>query len=225
MKERVVKISASLDCANYLTLLEDVRKLERGGVDMLHIDVMDGVFVPNFAIGTNLLKKLRPQTSLFFDVHLMVVNPEAHFSLFANLGADSLTFHAEGNPRLHHLVAAVKRLGKKVGVALSPATAPDFLRYLLPYLDLVLCMTVDPGFVGQEFVPEVIAKVAAVRKMSLEIGVEVDIAVDGGISEKTVPPLKRAGANVFIAGTSSIFSGREDLEVAAKRFRDFCENV
>ncbi|MEN3202918.1 MAG: ribulose-phosphate 3-epimerase [Atribacterota bacterium] len=222
---RDVKISASLDCANYLALLEDVRKLERGGVDMLHIDVMDGVFVPNFAIGTNLLRKLRPMTHLPFDVHLMVVNPEPHFSLFAQLGADYITFHAEGNARLHHLALAVRRLGKKVGIALNPATDPEFLSYLLPYVDLVLCMTVDPGFVGQKFVPEVVAKVRRVREIACELGVDVDVAVDGGISEETVPLLKEAGANVFVAGTSSIFSGKEDLEVAARRFGEFCRRT
>lgn len=222
---RDVKISASLDCANYLALLEDVRKLERAGVDMLHIDIMDGVFVPNFALGTNLLRKLRPVTRLPFDVHLMVVYPEAHFSLFAQLGADWITFHAEGNSRLHHLALAVKRLGKKVGIALNPATDPGFLRYLLPYVDLVLCMTVDPGFVGQKFIPEVVAKIRKVREIACELGVEVDIAVDGGISEETVPPLKEAGANVFVAGTSSIFSGKEDLETAARRFGEFCRNA
>lgn len=222
---RDVKISASLDCANYLTLLEDIRKLERGGVDMLHIDIMDGIFVPNFAIGTNLLRKLRPMTRLLFDVHLMVVNPEPHFSLFAQLGADCITFHAEGNARLHHLALAVRRLGKKVGIALNPATDPEFLSYLLPYVDLVLCMTVDPGFVGQKFVPEVVAKVRRVREIARELGVDVDIAVDGGISEETVPLLKEAGANVFVAGTSSIFSGKEDLEVAARRFGEFCRRA
>ncbi|MCS7242602.1 MAG: ribulose-phosphate 3-epimerase [Candidatus Caldatribacterium sp.] len=220
-----VKISASLDCANFLALLEDVRKLERGGVDMLHIDIMDGIFVPNFALGTNLLKKLRPVTRLPFDVHLMVVNPEPHFALFAQLGADWITFHAEGNARLHHLALAVKRLGKRVGIALNPATDPGFLRYLLPYVDLVLCMTVDPGFVGQKFIPEVVAKIRTVRDIAQELGVEVDIAVDGGISEETVPLLKKAGANIFVAGTSSIFSGKEDLEVAARRFGEFCRST
>lgn len=220
-----VKVAASLDCADYLALLEDVRKLERGGVDMLHIDIMDGVFVPNFAIGTNLLKKLRPVTRLPFDVHLMVVNPEPHLTLFAELGADCITFHAEGNSRLHHLTLAVKRLGKRVGIALNPATDPEFLRYLLPYVDQVLCMTVDPGFVGQKFIPEVIAKVRRVREMAQELGLSVDIAVDGGISEATVPPLKAAGATIFVAGTSSIFSGKEDLEVAARRFGEFCKSA
>ncbi len=220
-----VKVSASLDCADYLALLEEVRKLERGGADMLHIDIMDGVFVPNFAIGTNLLKRLRSQTSLFFDVHLMVANPEPHLSLFAELGADCITFHVETTSRLHHLVASVKRLGKKVGVALNPATSPEFLRYVLPYLDLVLCMTVDPGFVGQKFVPEVVAKVEQVHRLACELKVEVDIAVDGGISETTVPALKRAGANVFVAGTSSVFSGKEDIETAMRRFREFCERA
>lgn len=222
---RDVKISASLDCANYLALLEDVRKLERAGVDMLHIDIMDGIFVPNFALGTNLLKRLRPVTRLPFDVHLMVVHPEPHFPLFAQLGADWITFHAEGNARLHHLALAVKRLGKRVGIALNPATDPGFLRYLLPYVDLVLCMAVDPGFVGQKFIPEVVAKVRKVREMACELGVEVDIAVDGGISEETVPLLKGAGANIFVAGTSSIFSGKEDLEVAARRFGEFCRSA
>ncbi|MGQ9622328.1 MAG: ribulose-phosphate 3-epimerase [Candidatus Caldatribacteriaceae bacterium] len=224
-KDSRVKISASLDCADYLALLEEVKKLERGGADMLHIDIMDGVFVPNFAIGTNLLKRLRPQTSLLFDVHLMVVNPEPHLSLFAGLGADCITFHVETTSRLHHLVASVKRLGKRVGVALNPATGPEFLRYILPYLDLVLCMTVDPGFVGQKFVPEVVAKVEQVHCLACELGVEVDIAVDGGISETTVPLLKRAGANVFVAGTSSVFSGKEDIEVAMRHFREFCERA
>lgn len=219
-----VKISASLDCANYLALLDDVRKLERGGVDMLHIDIMDGVFVPNFALGTNLMRKLRPQTRLLFDVHLMVANPEPHIPLFANLGADIITFHVETTARLHQLVLLAKNLGKKVGVALSPATPHHGLSYLLPYLDMVLIMTVDPGFVGQKFIPEVVPKVKAVREMIDAMGLQIDIQVDGGIGEKTVPLLKQAGANVFVAGTSSVFSGKEDVEKAAREFKVFCQN-
>ena len=219
----MIKVSASLDCADYLHLGEEVKKLERAKIDMLHIDIMDGVFVPNFALGTNLLRKLRPATSLLFDVHLMVQSPEPFIPLFADLGADMITFHAEVDSRLHQLVDRVKKEGKKVGLALNPSTPPEFLSYLLPYLDLVLLMTVDPGFVGQKFIPEVVPKVQRVRKMIEEKGLNLDIAVDGGIGEKTVPLLKKAGANVFVAGTTSIFSGREDVEKAALEFKKFCE--
>lgn len=219
----MVKVSASLDCADYLRLEEEIKKLERAKIDMLHIDIMDGVFVPNFALGTNLLRKLRPATSLTFDVHLMVQNPETFIPLFADLGADIITFHAEVSPRLHYLVDMIKKEGKKAGLALNPSTPPEFLSYLLPYLDLVLLMTVDPGFVGQKFIPEAISKVEKVREMAEEKGLDLDIAVDGGIGENTVPPLKRAGANVFVAGTTSIFSGREDVEKAALEFKKFCE--
>ncbi|MDK2897448.1 MAG: ribulose-phosphate 3-epimerase [Candidatus Atribacteria bacterium] len=218
-----VKISASLDCANYLNLLHDIRQLEEGKVDMIHIDIMDGNFVPNFAVGTNLLRALRPLTSLFFDVHLMVQNPEPFIPIFAQLGADSITFHAEVTSRLHHLLSLVKKQGKKVGISLNPSTPPAFLEYLLPYLDMVLLMTVDPGFVGQKFVPEVIPKVGQVRAMMEKQGLDLDIEVDGGIGEKTVPLLKEKGANVFVGGTSSIFSGKEGVKEAALRFRRLCE--
>lgn len=217
-----IKVSASLDCANYMALLEDVRKLERGGVNMLHIDIMDGVFVPNFALGTNLIRKLRSETQLPFDVHLMVQNPEPHIPLFAQLGADIITFHVEASTRLHQMVQLAQKMGKKVGVALSPSTPPHVLSYLLPYLDMVLLMTVDPGFVGQSFIPEVIPKVGIVRKMVQDMNKLIDIQVDGGISEGTVPLLKKAGANVFVAGTSSIFSGKGDLEELARKFCKFC---
>ena len=218
-----VKITASLDCANYMNLLEDIRKLERGGVDMLHLDIMDGHFVPNFALGTNLLRTLRTETKLIFDVHLMTENPDQMIPLFSDLGADIITFHVETTSRLHQMTSLIKSFGKKVGLALNPSTSPSVLEYILPYVDMVLVMTVDPGFVGQKFVPEMVSKVDEVRSMIESLHLTVDIAVDGGIGEKTVPLLKKAGANVFVAGTSSIFSGKEDIVSAARNFRILCE--
>jgi len=223
MSNLPVKITASLDCANYMNLLADIRKLERGGVDMLHLDIMDGHFVPNYALGTNLLRKLRPETKLIFDIHLMTNNPDVMIPIFINLGADIITFHVETTSRLHQMVGSIKNLGKKVGLALNPSTPPSVLEYILPYVDMVLVMTVDPGFVGQKFIPEVIDKVRQVRSMIESASLKVDIAVDGGIGEKTVPWLKKAGANVFVAGTSSIFSGKEEIETAAHNFRTLCE--
>ncbi|MBP8933474.1 MAG: ribulose-phosphate 3-epimerase [Candidatus Atribacteria bacterium] len=225
MNEPPVKISASLDCANYLDLLTDIRKLEKGGVDMLHLDIMDGHFVPNYALGTNLLRKLRPQTNLLFDVHFMTSNPDVSIPIFANLGADIITFHVEATSRLHQMVGAIKNLGKKAGLALNPSTPPGILEYILPYIDMVLVMTVDPGFVGQKFVPEVVKKVQIIREMIESFRLKIDIAVDGGIGEKTVPLLKKAGANVFVAGTSSIFSGKEEIEIASHKFRQLCEKI
>jgi len=218
-----VKITASLDCANYMNLLEDIRKLERGGVDMLHLDIMDGHFVPNFALGTNLLRKLRAETKLIFDVHLMTENPDQMIPLFSNLGADIITFHVETTSRLHQITSLIKSYGKKVGLALNPSTPPMVLGYILPYVDMVLVMTVDPGFVGQKFVPEMVSKVDEVRSMIELLHLTVDVAVDGGIGERTVPLLKKAGANVFVAGTSSIFSGEEDIVSAVRNFRILCE--
>ena len=225
MNEPPVKISASLDCANYLDLLTDIRKLEKSGVDMLHMDIMDGHFVPNYALGTNLLRKLRPQTNLLFDVHFMTSNPDVSIPIFANLGADIITFHVEATSRLHQMVGAIKNLGKKAGLALNPSTPPGILEYILPYVDMVLVMTVDPGFVGQKFVPEVVKKVQIIREMIESFRLKIDIAVDGGIGEKTVPLLKKAGANVFVAGTSSIFSGKEEIEIASHKFRQLCEKI
>ena len=225
MNEPPVKISASLDCANYLDLLTDIRKLEKSGVDMLHMDIMDGHFVPNYALGTNLLRKLRPQTNLLFDVHFMTSNPDVSIPIFANLGADIITFHVEATSRLHQMVGTIKNLGKKAGLALNPSTPPGILEYILPYVDMVLVMTVDPGFVGQKFVSEVVKKVQIIREMIESFRLKIDIAVDGGIGEKTVPLLKKAGANVFVAGTSSIFSGKEEIEIASHKFRQLCEKI
>jgi len=225
MNEETIKISASLDCANYLDLLSDIRKLEEGGVNMLHLDIMDGHFVPNYALGTNLLRKLRPQTNLLFDVHFMTSNPEVSIPIFADLGADIITFHVETTSRLHQMVSSIKNLGKKAGLALNPSTPPDILEYIFPYIDMVLVMTVDPGFVGQKFVPEVVKKVQIIKNLIDSRHLNIDIAVDGGIGEKTVPLLKKAGANVFIAGTSSIFSGKDEIEIAARKFRELCEKT
>jgi ribulose-phosphate 3-epimerase len=141
------------------------------------------------------------------------------------LGADIITFHVETTSRLHQMVSSIKNLGKKVGLALNPSTPPDILEYILPYIDMVLVMTVDPGFVGQKFVPEVVKKVQTIKNLIESHQLNIDIAVDGGIGETTVPLLKKAGANVFIAGTTSIFSGKEEIEAASRKFRELCEKT
>ncbi len=223
VKQRPIRIAASLDCADYMNLLNDIRSLEEGGVDMLHIDIMDGNFVPNYAIGTNLLNKLRTRTSLLFDVHLVVRNPQPAVEVFTGLGADLITVHMETSTRLHHLISIIKEKKIKAGIAMNPSTPVAPLEYLLPYLDLVLVMTVEPGFVGQKFIPEMVQKVTSIHEMVAGGGYDIDIAVDGGIGEKTVPHLRKAGANIFVGGTSSIFSGRSSVAEAARSFRRLCE--
>ena len=218
-----VKTAASLMCADLKNLAQDVKKLEKEGIDWLHFDIMDGHFVLNLTLGLPILKSLRDKTSLPFDVHLQVNNPEKLIPIFAKIGADIITFHAESTHHLYRMIQVIKEKGKKASLALCPATPLNHIEYILPQVDMVVLMIVESGFAGQNFISEMIPKIRHLKEMIDEKGLEIDIQVDGNIDEVTIPQTKKAGANIFVAGTSSIFSGKRDLEEDTLQFKKICE--
>jgi len=217
----MVKIAPSILSANFASLSEDIKKVERAGVEYLHIDVMDGHFVPNITIGPLVVAAIRPQTELFFDVHLMIENPEFYVKEFCMAGAGLITVHVEACRHLHRVVTYVKEQGVKVGVALNPATPLVMVEEVLPLVDMVLLMTVNPGFGGQSFIPDVLSKIASLKEMLIKRRLEVDIQVDGGINRETASSVVRAGANVLVAG-SAIF-GAQDVTRAVEEIKRAAE--
>ena len=201
-----VRIAPSILSADFARLGDEVRAIAAAGADSIHIDVMDGHFVPNLTIGPAVVKALRPHSTLPFDVHLMIAPVDPYLDAFAAAGADILTVHPEAGPHLHRTVEHVKSLGKRAGVALNPATPIDALDYLLDEIDLVLVMTVNPGFGGQSFIASQLAKIRAVRARIDAGGRAIDLEVDGGINDETARQAIAAGADVLVAGTAS-FSG------------------
>jgi ribulose-phosphate 3-epimerase len=201
------KISASVLSADFGRLAEHVREAEQAGVDWIHVDVMDGHFVPNLTIGPAVTKALRRATSLPLDVHLMISNPERYVEAFAAAGADWVGVHVEATAHLERLIQQIKETGAKAAVTLNPATPLDCLEYVLPEVDMVLLMTVNPGFSGQKFIPGVLPKVRRLRQMidAQELGVLIQ--VDGGVQLDTVGALVAAGADVFVSG-SGIFNDK-----------------
>jgi ribulose-phosphate 3-epimerase len=200
----MLKIAPSILAADFKRLGEEVRRVEEAGADLLHIDVMDGHFVPNLSMGPMIVKSLRAITDLPFSVHLMVEEPERFIQPFINAGADILTLHIESSRNVYTQIQSIKNLGKKAGIALNPLTPLCSIQYLLEDLDMILLMSVDPGFGGQSFISNVLPKIRQARQMIDERGLEIDLAVDGGVNELTAPSVVNAGANVLVMG-SAIF--------------------
>ncbi|MBF7082339.1 ribulose-phosphate 3-epimerase [Desulfallas sp. Bu1-1] len=214
----MVKIAPSILSANFAALGEQVRAVESAGAEFLHIDVMDGHFVPNITIGPLVVEAVRPLSDMVFDVHLMIENPDRYINDFAAAGADIITVHAETCPHLHRTLQAIKQAGKRAGLAFNPATTPEGLEYVLPLLDLVLVMTVNPGFGGQEFITGMLPKIRQVKTLLEKEKPEVLLEVDGGINAETAPGAVRAGAGVLVAG-SAVF-GAGDPAAAVRRLRE-----
>ena len=206
----MIKIAPSILSADFSNLRQDVKKVEDCGADLLHIDVMDGMFVPNITIGAPVVKALRKHTKLPFDVHLMIENPDRHIEDFANAGSDIITVHAEATKHLHRTIQNIKSYGIKCGVALNPATPLEEVEWILSDIDMVLLMTVNPGFGGQSYIESMTKKVAKLRNIVDREKLDIDIEVDGGITTGNIKMLKETGANVFVSG-STIFKA-SDME-------------
>ncbi|NLK97487.1 MAG: ribulose-phosphate 3-epimerase [Epulopiscium sp.] len=198
----MIKLAPSILSADFSQLKDAVQILDKGGAHLVHIDVMDGHFVPNITLGAPIVKSLRKHTKLPFDVHLMISNPDQYLEAFHDAGADLLTVHAEACTHLHRTVQCIKNLGMKAGVALNPATDLSTLKYVLPDIDMVLIMTVNPGFGGQSFIPQCLDKIRELSAYIKENQLSVEIEIDGGANLENAEEIIKAGANILVAGSA-----------------------
>jgi ribulose-phosphate 3-epimerase len=207
-----IQISPSILSADFSQLGLEIKRLEEGGADMIHVDVMDGHFVPNLTIGPPVIKALRKQCSLKFDVHLMISPVHKYIEAYADAGADIITIHPEATDNLEASILKIKKLNKKVGVSLNPKTKIDLILNLLNHIDLVLIMSVNPGFGGQKFMPEVLDKIKKLRKFQTEKNINFDIEIDGGINFDNCKIAIEAGANILVSGTTVFKSNNGDIK-------------
>ncbi|MFA5375125.1 MAG: ribulose-phosphate 3-epimerase [Dehalococcoidia bacterium] len=225
-----IKIAPSILSADFSRLRAQVEEVSKAGADYIHVDIMDGHFVPPMTIGSLVVQAIRPYTKVPLDVHLMIEKPDVHIvhpllgkapsqiEQFAKAGANVITVHAEACPNLREVVEQIKKLGVKAGVSISPTTSPDVIEAVLPYVDLVLVMTVNPGYAGQPFIEEMVEKISRLRKMLDGCGLKAELEVDGGISPKTARRVVEAGARVLVAG-AAIFRKDKNLSETMKELR------
>ncbi len=222
MKTGKIKLAPSILSADFARLGEQIAEAAEAGADYIHIDVMDGHFVPNITIGVPVVASLRSCTNLPFDVHLMIEQPERYISDFVNSGANIITVHAEACSHLHRTIQLIKESGIRAGVALNPATSLSSIEEVVPYVDLILIMSVNPGFGGQAFIPKSLEKVSRLRKMLDDKNLATEIEIDGGITIDNVPGIVEAGANVLAIG-NSVFKAKEGISHALQKIREAAE--
>ena len=214
----MIKLAPSILSADFARLLEDVKKVEKAGCEYLHIDVMDGHFVPNITLGPSIVKSLRKDVNMVFDAHLMIENPDNYIKEFADAGCDIIVVHQEACTHLHRTIQNIKSHGVKAGVALNPATPIETIKYVLEDVDMVLLMSVNPGFGGQSYIPVVTKKIKELRALIDEMGLDIDIEVDGGVKPSNISEVVNAGANVIVAGSAIFNAG--DIDEAVKSLRE-----
>ncbi|MDR6997949.1 ribulose-phosphate 3-epimerase [Neobacillus niacini] len=214
----MVKIAPSILSADFSKLGEEILAVEKAGADYIHVDVMDGHFVPNITIGPLIVEAIRPVTRLPLDVHLMIENPDQYIETFVKAGADIITVHVEACRHLHRTIHHIQSLGVKAGVVLNPATPVETIQHIIADVDMVLLMSVNPGFGGQKFIPEVLPKIKKVKELAEQKGLELEIEIDGGVNPETAKLCIEAGANVLVAG-SAVYN-ENDYARAISRIRD-----